>query len=333
MSEPATPPAPTGSTPNPPPAGASPSAQPAPKPASSGGTPAPANGDGKPAAGTKSGSIYEAVGLEEPGSPGSTVWPTDWREQISEGIDPKLAKSFERFQSVKDLAKSWVAQRQLISSGEYKRAMPTSDSPEDLKAWREEQGIPDSPDGYELPQVQGVDMANLDETTKAGLDIIRTGLHKANLSRDQAATVSQAILELSTRQAEAQAEADAGHMDAVEDALRSEWGADYRRNLNMNGALLSQHFGDEMNAILTARMPDGMRLADHPGFNKFLNAMARANGSDVMFDGDVKGGTSIDQRLGQIKQIMETDFNRYLREGLDKEYGQLLEKKEARGGR
>ena len=176
-------------------------------------------------------------------------------------------------------------------------------------------------------------MANLDETTKAGLDIIRTGLHKANLSRDQAATVSQAILELSTRQAEAQAEADAGHMDAVEDALRSEWGADYRRNLNMNGALLSQHFGDEMNAILTARTPDGMRLADHPGFNKFLNAMARANGSDVMFDGDVKGGTSIDQRLGQIKQIMETDFNRYLREGLDKEYGQLLEKKEARAGR
>lgn len=325
MPEPAMTPAPTGSTPNPPPAAAS---QPAPAskaPAAPAATPAP-KPDGR--------SIYEVVGETEPGKEGSSAWPTDWRDQLAQGAGgADAAKVLARYQSPADVAKALLAAQQKIRSGEYKRAMPTSDSPEELKAWREEQGIPDSPDGYELPQVQGVDMANLDETTKAGLDIIRTGLHKANLSRDQAATVSQAILELSTRQAEAQAEADAGHMDAVEDALRSEWGADYRRNLNMNGALLSQHFGDEMNAILTARTPDGMRLADHPGFNKFLNAMARANGSDVMFDGDVKGGTSIDQRLGQIKQIMETDFNRYLREGLDKEYGQLLEKKEARAGR
>lgn len=320
-------PEPTGGTPSPPPAAASPPAPPpsktpaAPPPAA---TPAPKS-DGK--------SIYEVIGEPEPGKEGSSAWPTDWREQLAQEAGPDASKVLARYQSPADVAKALLAAQQKIRSGEYKRAMPASDNPEELKAWREEQGIPDSPEGYELPHVEGVDLANLDPDTKANLDILRTGLHTANLNKDQAATVSRALLDLASRQTEALAEADAQRMDAIEDSLRAEWGTEYRRNLNMNAALLTQHFGDEMESVLKARMADGTRLADHPGFNKFLNAMARANGTDVMFDGDVKGGTSIDTRLEQIRQVMATNINEYYAKGLDKEYAQLLEKKEARGGR
>jgi len=328
-------PDPIGGTPSPAPAGTS---QPAPAPnsgqpaapaghAPAGQAPAP-----KPAA--KGTSIYEAIGEPEPGAQGSAAWPENWREQIATATGtPEAGKLLERYQTPADMAKALLAAQQKIRSGEYKRAAPKGDSPEELKAWREEQGIPENPDGYQLPQVQGVDLATLDPATKAGLDVLKGGLHEAGLSQDQAGKVSQSLIKLATIQAEATAEADARNMDAIEDTLRSEWGTDYRRNINMNGALLSQHFGNDMESVLNARMPNGMRLADNPLFNKFLNTMARANGNDVMFDGDVKGGASVDTHPEQIRQVMRSDINKYYAEGLDKEYGQLIEKQQARAGR
>jgi hypothetical protein len=250
---------------------------------------------------------------------------------MAEGIeDPKQAKLLERFQKPAEIAKAWLAAQQKIRSGEYKRAAPVGDKPEEIKAWRDEQGIPDSPDGYEIP---GVDLATLDPETKATLDHMRTRLHGENFDKGKATVVASILQEVATMQAERTAEADATRMDAVEDTLRAEWGPEYRKNLNMNGALLSQHFGDEMDSVLSARMPNGTRLADHPVFNKFLNAMARATGNDVMFDGDVAGGKSVDSRLEEIRQVMNTNINDYYAKGLDKEYNQLLEKQLARGGK
>lgn len=323
----------TAATQSPPPAAGSQPAQQPNKPAAAppaGTPPAGTPPAAKPAA--KGGSIYEAIGEPPPGEEGSAAWPSDWREQVSEGIDPKQAKMLERFPSVKELAKSWIAQRQLISSGEYKRAAPKGDSPEELKAWREEQGIPDSPDGYEVPVAPGVDMNALDETSKAGIGVFKESFLAAGLNKEQGTVVAQGLLKMAALQTEATAQADASARDSVEDALRAEWGADYRRNLNMNGAFLKQHFGDGMESLLSARTPEGTRLADMPEFNKFLNAMARNTGGDVMFDGDVKGGASIESQLEEIRKVMRTDINKYNAEGLDVKYRELLEKQQARKG-
>lgn len=330
-----TPPAPTGGTQNPPAGGAQGKEPPAPSPGATGGAPAGGTG-GTGGAPAKGGSIYQDVGLDEPGGEGSTSWPTDWREQLAKATgNAEADKLLARYQSPADVAKALIAAQSKIRSGEYKRAQPKGDNPEELKAWRDEQGIPETADGYELPQVGGkaIDLEALDPTTKASIDVLRTGLLAANLSKEQGATVTKAMLDLAERQAEATAVQDAEHRDSVEDALRAEWGADYRRNINLNGALLTQHFGDDMEGVLNARMPNGMRLADNPVFNKFLNAMARANGGDVMFDGDVKGGKSVDARLEEIRQVMASNINDYYAKGLDKEYGELLAKQDARKAR
>lgn len=322
----------TAATPNLPAGGASPPAPPN-KPAAppAGTPPAGTPPAAKPAA--KGGTLYEAIGEAEPGQEGSSSWPTDWRAQIAAGVtDPNMAKVLERFQTPADLGKAFLAAQQKIRSGEYKRAAPAGDSPEELKAWREEQGIPDTPDGYEVPMVPGVDIASLDENTKASLTVLKTGLHAAGLNKEQGGIVAKALLQVAETQAEATAQADASARDSVEDALRAEWGADYRRNLNMNVAFLKQNFGEGMDNVLNARTPEGTRLADMPEFNKFLNAMARNTGGDVMFDGDVKGGASIESRLEEIRKVMRTDINKYNADGLDVEYRQLLEKQQARKG-
>lgn len=314
----ASPPPPPGSTPSPPPASAA-NGQP------------PANGaqadPGKPADQGKSGTLYTDAGLEEPGKAGSNAWPSDWREQMAAG-DAKSAEALKRFQNPSDVAKSFLAAQQRIRSGEYKRDAPASDKPEDIKAWREERGIPDDPSAYELPLVPGVDMENLDADSKAAIGLLQTGLHTANLTKEQGAVVAKAIADLGLKQMEAMAQKDAQARDAVEDALRAEWGPDYRANIMTNGAFLKKHFGDGMNELLEARTPSGKRLADMPEFNKAINAWARTEGGDVLFAGEGTAVKGIDARIAEIKHIMNTDFARYSREKLGDEYAALLAKKE-----
>ena len=81
----------------------------------------------------------------------------------------------------------------LYGTGEYKRAAPKGDSPEDVKAWREEQGIPESPDGYDLPAVPGVDMSTMDEGTKASLGIIKGALHSVSAAQNQSTGLQREV--------------------------------------------------------------------------------------------------------------------------------------------
>ncbi len=308
---PQTPPAQGAGTPNQPPAGNPPA----------GSDPAPKKPEG--------GTIYSDMGVDEP-KPGS--WPTDWREQMLAGLDPKVADQFKRFQSPADIAKSYLAAQQRIRSGEYKRAAPPSDNPEELKAWRTEQDIPDSPDGYEIGDAEA--MKSMTEEEKADFNVLREGFLAANLPRGTAKLLAESAMKMAAQQQERMAAADATNSDTNQDALRAEWGAEYRQNIKMNGDFMVKHFGEEgMDQLITARMPNGMRLADMPQFNKFINEMARLSGGDVLFDGDVSGGKSLDARLEEIRQVMRTDFNKYQREGLAKEFEQLVAKKEARGGK
>lgn len=276
--------------------------------------------------------IYEDVGLQEPGKEGSTSWPATWREDMVKGIDnPKAADVLKRYQSPADLAKALISAQEKIRSGEYKRvAAPDPKDPEAVKAWRLEQGIPASPDEYELPQVAGVDMTKLDDATKENIGAIRSTFHEANLTKEQAATVSKAMTELAERTSAAEAQADARALMATEDTLRAEWGSEYRSNIAANLAFLEQTFGDMTDDFLGARLPDGRRLANVPEIAKAINSLARASGSDVIFDGDKGGPSSIEARRAEIEKIMNTDFNRYQREFAD-EYSQILKTLDDRG--
>ena len=78
-------------------------------------------------------------------------------------------------------------------------------------------------------------------------------------------------------------------------------------------------------------MPDGRRIADVPEFNKKVQEWARAGGGDILETGEAGAGTSLEARRAEIKKIMETDYRRYSREGLAKEYEEILGKLESRG--
>src|SRR3990167_7724399 len=77
------------------------------------------------------------------------TWPEDWVSRLAKG-DEKRINDFKKFQSPEAFADSYVALRSRMDSGEVRTALPKEPKPEELAAWRKENGIPDAPDKYDL---------------------------------------------------------------------------------------------------------------------------------------------------------------------------------------
>lgn len=250
------------------------------------------------------------------------------------GGDEKIAKQLERYQNPQDLGKALLSIRQRISSGEYKRAAPPEGAdPKAVDAWREENGIPIKPEEYPI-EVEGkpVDLKALDEPARAAVATIQQTLHGLNLTKEQGSQVAKLFVDIGTKQAEQMALADATSFDANDDDLRAAWGSDYRPNVQANWAFMKSTFGEDFaGQLIEARLPDGTKLANVPGFNKAINQIARTvNGGDTLFAGtsEAKG---VESRIAQIEQIMRTDYNKYVSDdAMVKEYGELLAKRPAK---
>ena len=270
------------------------------------------------------GSIYDDLGVDEPGKEGSTTWPEDWRKQMA-GEDAKALKTLERYTSPDAVAKALLSAQQRIRSGEYKRQISADASPEELKAWREEQGLPSDAKEYEIPMLLDGSYDDLDDFGKESVDAFREVFYESNLPPSVAAKIMETGNKIAEQQLERQAQADAQRHEQAEDLLRSEWGGDFRRNIALNAQFLQDKFGDDWSSLIMARTPDGTRLADMPEFNKFVNQMARSEGGTVLESGEVVAGANSAARIAEIEKIMSSDYGRYKREGLDSEYAKLLE--------
>ena len=281
----------------------------------------PAADDGKI---ETTGSIYDDLGVEEPGTKGSTSWPDDWRNQMAGG-DSKAMKTLERYTSPDAVAKALLSAQQRIRSGEYKRQISPDASADEVKAWREEQGLPTEAAGYEIPILLDGSYDDLDDFGKASVDAFRDVFFESNLPPSVAAKIMETGNRVAEQQMQRQAEMDAHRQEEAENTLRSDWGADFRKNIALNAQFLEDRLGDSWVDVVTARTPSGVRLADMPEFNRLVNQMARSDGGTVLETGVVMPGQNVQSRIGEIEQIMTKDFARYKREGLDREYSQLLE--------
>jgi hypothetical protein len=111
-------------------------------------------------------------------------------------------------------------------------------------------------------------------------------------------------------------------------ALRDEWGADYRPNLNVMKTFLGK-LPEGVSAILTgARGPDGNLLLNTPDFSKWLVSHAREIDPMITLisaDGEAPG-KAIDTELEEIRALMRKDRKAYnANEKIQARYRELLD--------
>ena len=237
------------------------------------------------------------------------AWPTDWREKIS--TDEKHSKTLTRFASPKALFDSYTALRQKLDSGELKAkvAFPDKGSDEDKAAWRKANGLPESADDY----AKTFKSYKLDESNEAVAKHFMATAHQMNMDPSQVEGVLGWYESVQQGMNQAREEADAELLQSSEDQLRSEWGGEYRRNINLIKGLLDGIPAEVQPLFVGARLSDGRALINTPEIAQWLlqtaltvnpvGTVVPGAGANVM--------SAIEDEIGEIENLMRTDRKAY----------------------
>ena len=235
-------------------------------------------------------------------------WPDNWREQIA-GDDAKALKQLGRYASPEDI---WKKARQFetrLSSGELRSALPKEATDEDVAAWRKENGIPEAPAGYDLGDMK------IAEEDRPIVDGFLASAHAVNATPEQAKALVGWYYAEYERQAQEQEERDAQAKDAVDAALRDEWGGNFRREMNMVNGLLAQAPEAVQNDLMAGRMPDGTPIGSSPEVLKWLASLAHEMNPAGTLVPNTGGDTlkSVESRIEEIEGFMRSNRREYNR--------------------
>ncbi len=239
----------------------------------------------------------------------TAAWGDNWREQYA-GQDEKRLNVLKRFSSPKDALDSLFSFKTKVDSGEIKKPLTKDATPEQIAAWRKDNGIPDNAGDYLVNLPNGLVIGEADKPT---LTAFAEMMHKANAPPQY---VHAAIAWHNERQQAENAEmaaADAAAKQKTEDELRTEWGGDYKTNVNLVKEVMLRAGDDVAAAISEAVLPDGTVLANHSGALRWLANLAREINpvGTITPAGGAAQGKSIDEEIAMWEGKMSDQASDY----------------------
>lgn len=255
-------------------------------------------------------------------------WPDDWRDKAASG-DDKFRKRLDRFASPADLVRSYRALEQKVSSGEVKQPLPENATDEQKTAWRKDNGIPDKPEAY----VEKVALPNgmvVGEADKPLIGEFAKMAHGKNWTPGQFNDALSFYYETQDKEQQAVLARDSEHRKTAEDALRGEWGNDYRRfTAGIDNFLGSAP--DGLGKLLAGgRLADGTMIANDPRFIKWMNGLnMELNPASTLVPAGSDAGKALSSRKAEIEKRMREDRSGYFKDQpMQAEYLKILEAEE-----
>ncbi len=268
-------------------------------------------------------------GADERSAPAD--WPEDWREKAVSDIADEKARAKEikrlsRFKSPADVYKSWRAMEQKLAD-DYEPKYSDDWDDEKKAEYRKAKGIPDKADDYTIPDIDGHQWTEADHPV---LKSLFDDMHAGAVPQQTVDEILGWYAKFQQQAEEQTYELDESDRANREDELRSEWGPEFKQHRARVKQLLTETDPDRiaapkglLEALDRARF-NGHRLINLPGVMEWLSQVALATyGNNAMTKGQA---ASVASRKAEIEKIMDADFAKYKREGLDKEYADILER-------
>jgi len=185
-----------------------------------------------------------------------------WKTRIGEdlGKSPSLSKFPDTEDGLTELSKSYANLEQLL--GHEKVPIPKGpDDVEGMKRFNKALGVPDTAEGYTLPDATlppGAEGLTFDKQTFA------QAIHKHGLTPKQAEGLWKDYTELSAGIYQAQTQAFQDSINKTVNALRTEWGDAYGSKVELGQMIISkfagsQEAGDYLTSTL-AKSPHGIKF-------------------------------------------------------------------------
>lgn len=185
-------------------------------------------------------------------------WPADWRDRMA-GDDKDFRKALDRFNAPGDVGKSWKEISAKVSSGEYKKAIPFPEkgTPEQITAWRKENGIPETVEAYLKDAApEGLVIA---EAEKPIYDEFFKKMHEQNASPAETKKALSAYLAIEQAAQTKAVEEDRAFQQQTTQALMQEWGNEYTPNIKMVENFAKTRFGEEVGNAMLQAGPDTVK--------------------------------------------------------------------------
>ena len=247
----------------------------------------------------------------------------NWREPFADG-DEKSAKMFERYLTPADLGKSLIEKEALIRASTMLKPLADDHNDDDLKAYREQQGVPAEFEGYYDNLAKGLVIGDDD---KAIVDSLVKELHEED--------ASQAVVNRMLGWYNKWEESLTGEMDALdksqkaetEDLLREQWGSDYRANETLAAHFIQGLPKEKQAELMGARMSDNRTLANDPEIAQWMAKMSRElYGTQVFVSSG--GNTALQNRDTRKKELESWMHTPKWNKEVEAEHLQILEQEQ-----
>lgn len=149
---------------------------------------------------------------------------------------------------------------------------------EEVKAFRTALGVPDTPDGYEFPEVEGV------QHDEQMVSLFSNLFHKAGVGKEAAAVISEGWDNFVKEAQAAQLQKRTQETQEAETKLKSEWGNSYDANIELTRRSFQKFSGTDLSTFL-----DETGVGNHPVLIKAFYEIGKALGEDQSLQ---SGGTS-----------------------------------------
>lgn len=233
----------------------------------------------------------------------------DWRKEIA-GDDDKFLSNLQRFENPVAFGNSFREAQQTIRSGQLQKPLAEGATEEDIKAYREANGIPLEPAGYLQNLPEGLVIG---EDDKEILGDFMGVLHSKNVAPDVAHEIIGWYNQFAENEQAALAEMDEQQLQETTDQLRQDWGSDYRANINLVNGLLSSTFGEEAaKQLINGRFGDGRAFMNDPAVLQGLAALARKVNPVAQLTGNQGDPTmALNDEISQLEKYMRENRTAY----------------------
>jgi len=198
-------------------------------------------------------------------------WGDDWRQTYA-GDDDKMQKRLERYGSPKAALDALVSAQNKIASGDLKSTLQPDATDEEKATWRTDNGIPEDAKGYEVELTNGMVIGDADQPLVNGF---LESAHASNMHPSQVNDALSWYFDAQEQAYQQQDEADNTSKQNTEDALRAEWGNDYRINVQLGNNLLDSAPEGLKEQLLGARLLSGEMFGNNPDALRWLSELSR----------------------------------------------------------
>lgn len=251
-----------------------------------------------------------ATGAPPPPAPVTAIqkFPDNWQELMAGG-DDKALNILKRHADPSSVTKKLLEQERLISSGKIREKLPENATPEQLSAYRKDNGIPETPQGYDINNIgEGLVIGEADRP------LVNTFLDNMHASNSSPETVRAALASYYKIEESARAEIatkDANYMRESSAELRSAWGGNFDANMNATSSLFAATLPESLKSedgtalFAHARMPDGTLLGNRADFIQWCAAMELERNPAATV---VPAGGNVSQTISNEKAALEAEM-------------------------